>query len=91
MTADDAKRIERRLTAAQAELASMKRSLDRCDDARIAAERRAQENERDARRYHSIRESGIPCLQGDDCGSCTGDELDKQIDDAIAHPEKYDV
>ena len=47
--------------------------------------------ERDAARYRSIREHGIPCSQADDCGSCTGEELDAQIDDAIAHPEKYDV
>ena len=45
----------------------------------------------DAERYRSIRDSGIPCLQGDECGSCTGEELDAQIDDAIAHPEKYEV
>lgn len=46
---------------------------------------------KDAARYRNIREHGIPCSQGDDCGSCTGDELDEQTDDAIAHPEKYDV
>jgi hypothetical protein len=58
----------------------------------IAGLRKAKEEaERDSERYRNIRDAGIPCLQGDDCGSCTGEELDTQIDDAIAHPEKYDV
>lgn len=53
----------------------------------LSAKSETERDAKDAARYRSIREHGIPCSQADDCGSCTGDELDTQIDDAIAHPE----
>ncbi len=37
----------------------------------------------DAARYQRIREHGIPCSCGDDCGAPSGGELDEAVDHAL--------
>lgn len=91
----EAKRFNRANFPDDTEFANWAQSRCRFILGRIEASRSATgpstDDSRDARRYRTIREHGIPCSAADDCGSCTGDELDAQIDDAITNPEKYDV
>lgn len=48
----------------------------------VEAEAREAALREDAERYREIRENGIPCTCGDDCGAPCGDELDSDVDAA---------
>ena len=45
---------------------------------------RGLRDSRAAKRYQDVRENGVPCCQGDACGSPAGEELDATVDKRIA-------